>query len=239
MATITRAQIRARARLHADFPNADQGKLDTELNLLIDDACAEYYDQLVAIRGPGYFEASDTISIISGTQSYDLPEDFYQLRTVVLEWGNDEHEPMRALSERETTTFANLGQWQQWADKGYVVRGTQLGANTIAFYPSPRTAVTARVRYVPTYTAFTADSGAGGTIDCANAWWKLIAIVVAKEFRGLLGLPTGHLEALEMKQIQRVNEMATERLQDEPARILDVSPETSNSWFPRRRWFRS
>ncbi len=236
MATITRAQIRARARLHADFPNTDQGKLDSELDLLIDDACAEYYDLLVAIRGPGYFESADTISLVAGTKEYDLPEDFYQLRTVVLEWGNDEHEPLRALAERETTTYTNLAQWDQWSDKGFVIRGTQDGANTIAFYPTPRTTATVRVRYVPTYRAFTDDAE---TIDCVNAWWKLVVVVVAKEFRGLLGLPTGHLETLEAKQLQRVQEMATERLQDEPARILDVSPETSNSWFPRRRWFRS
>lgn len=239
MTTITRADIRTRVRMHADLPNSNQGKLDTAVNMLIDDACAEYYDLLVSVRGQEYFQNSGTLPVTSGTATYSLPSDFYQLISATIEWATDDHEVLSAItSEREAPRFTNLVTWDRGSPKGFRVRGVQGGTQTFALYPTPRTACTIRVRYVPTYTAFTADTGAGGTIDCVNAWWTLIVFKVAAQLRGLLGLPNDHLRnELEM-QLKRVTEMATERLADEPARIVDVQPEELTTWYPRHSWFR-
>lgn len=240
MTTITRADIRTRVRTHADFPNADQGKLDTVVNLLIDDACAEYYDLLVSVRGQEYFQSTGTLSVVAGTATYSLPADFYQLISATIEWASDEHEVLNSIaSERETASYTNLATWDRASTKGFRIRGTQGGTNTFALYPTPRTACTIRLRYVPVYTAFTADTGAGGTIDCVNAWWSMIVFKVATQFRGMLGLPTDHLRIEFDAQLKRVTEMATERLTDEPHRIVEVQPENSSSWFPRDRRFYS
>lgn len=240
MTTITRANIRTRVRMHADFPNTDQGKLDTDLNTLIDDACAEYYDLLVSVRGQEYFSSSSTLSIVANTATYTLPADFYQLISAVIEWASDDHEVMNAItSEREAPNYTNIVTWDRYSPKGFRIRGTQGGTQTFAVYPTPRTACTVRIRYVPTYTAFTADSGAGGTIDCINAWWTLIVFKVAAQFRGLLGLPTDHLRGEFEAQLMRLNTMVTERLTDEPHRIVEVQPEQPAHWFPKQRWFYS
>lgn len=236
MTTITRAQIRTGARLHADFPNSNQGKLDTELNTLIDDCCAEYYDLLVACRGHDYFLSSATLSLVNGTAGYSLGSTVYQLGMVTLEWASDDHEIVPALNARDTPHFTNLVTWNRGVQKGYRLSGTQAGVRTLTFYPTPTSAVTARYRFIPVYSAFPDDATG---LECENSWAKLVKLSVAIEFRGLLGLPTDHLERKRAEQLQRVQEMATERLQDEPLRVVDVNPEAAGTWFPRQRWYRS
>lgn len=236
MATITRADLRAKVRRYADMRVADQGLLDTDLNDMLNDALARYFDQLVAIRGHAYFETDQALSIVAGTSEYSLASDFYQLGTVTLEWGTDEHETISPLaSNKDIPDFVNHATWERFSPKGYRLVGAQGGTQTIIFVPTPTTAVTARYRYAPTFTALTADSGANGTIDCQNAWWEIPAIDVARRFRGILGLPTGFLDGLLAEDRSRVQEMATERLQDDPSQVVDVDT-GPQPWHPYPRW---
>ncbi len=233
MTTISLAQIRAKVRRLADFPNADQGKLDTDLNDMINDACAEYFDRLVVLRGHSYFETSATWSVVSGTAAYTFASDFYQLSTVTFEWGGDDHERVQPLASNvDIALFTNTATWERYGPKGYRVTGTQGGTKTLTFYPTPRANVTARYRYVPAFVPLANDAA---TIDCENAWWKLIAATVAAEFRGLLGLPNDYLKTMVAEQQVRIDEMATERIQDDPAEIVDTETRGPN-WFPPGTW---
>lgn len=237
MATVTRAQIRARVRRYADFPNADQGKLDTDLNEMISDAIADYYDLLVSVRGHSYFEATDEITILANAAQYTLPTNFYQLSTVVLVWGANEHEEVHAApSNRNLIDFANgCISWDRESPKCFRLTGDQDGNKYINFYPTPTSGVQANLRYIPVFDPLSADSGAGGTIEVENSWCKMIAYDVAAEFRGLLGLPNSYQREQCERQRERVLEMATERLQDDAAEIVDASP-GSATWYPRPRW---
>lgn len=235
MSAITLEDLRARVRLHADQPNADQGKDDTDVNLLINDACAEYYDLLVSVRGQEYYATSAPISITANTNTYDLPSDFYQLLSVTAEWARDEHEIIHAIpTEAQVARFNNLNTWDRSSPKGFRIRSEQSGNMAIDFFPMPRSSVTVRLRYVPTFVALASD---GDVIDCVNAWWTLIVLKAAAQFRGLLGLPNDYLKSEWATQLERLTTMATERLADEPHQIVDVSPEESSSWFRPQRWF--
>lgn len=237
MTTITRDQLLARVRRFADFPNANQGKLDTDLVDMINDALADYYDLLVAVRGHSYFESSATLSVVAGTSGYTLAADFYQMSTVTLEWGSTEFEAIHPInSNRELADYTTQQiAWERFTRKGYRLTGTQAGVKTLTLYPAPSSAVTLRYRYIPAFSPLTAGNGVGGVVEGENAWFKLVALDVAAEFRGLLGLPTDFITAKRDEQEQRVQEMATERLQDDPAEVVDTES-TDLRWYPHPRW---
>lgn len=204
---------------------------------MINDSCADYYDKLVAIRGHSYFETSGTLSVVAGTAGYSLASAFFQMSTVTLEWSSTEHEVVRPIvSNRDLADFTTMQySWERFTRKGYRITGDAIGTKTITFFPTPSAAVTARYRYIPSFTPMTAGSGAGGVMEFENAWHKLVCLDVAIEFRGLLGLPSDFLIGRHERQEQRVQEMATERLQDDPAEIVDTESADPN-WYPHPRW---
>ncbi len=237
MATITRDQIVARVRRYAAQRNANQGLLDTDLHEMINDSCANYWDLLVSIRGHSYFETTSMFTMAPSVAAYELPDDFFQLSTVSLAWGGTDREDVPPLpSNRDLTAFtaADLS-WERFTMKGYRVTGDQFGVKYITFYPTPSSAVQCELRYVPMFIPMTAGSGDDGKMEFENSWHKLVCLDVAAEFRGLLGLPADFLIQRRDEQRQRIMEMATERLQDDPAEIVDAE-RSVNRWYPYPRW---
>src|SRR5687767_3721795 len=91
--TVTRAQLRADASMYADMVDGSTVHIPTATrDRLINLACTELYDLLVAARGHEYYTTESTLSIVAGTSRYNLPSDFYELWSVTLEWGTGNHE---------------------------------------------------------------------------------------------------------------------------------------------------
>ncbi len=232
---VTCDEILARVRRYADMRNADQGLLDSDLVDMINDALADYYDKLVAIRGHSYFEKVSQFTMTPGLSEYELPDDFYQMSTVTLTWSSTELEDVRPLvSNRDISDFTTQ-QWERFTRKGYRVYGSQAGVKVIRFYPTPTADITYTLRYIPAFEPLAAGSGVGAEIDCENSWHKLVCLDVAAEFRGLLGLPADFLIQRRDEQERRVMEMATERLQDDAAEIVDTERDNPR-WYPHPRW---
>lgn len=232
-ATRSLLQLRNGARKYADFiasGSAEPVFSNTTINEFVNDAIAEYYEMLVAARGHEYFLATTTISIVGGTSTYTLPATFMELSTLTLEWDANSHElvqPIDSLLLRHL--FNNNRVWARGSRKGYRVYGAQDGTQTIELTPAPGSAVTARLRYIPTFTPLVNDSD---QIFIVNGFDKLVEITAAIEMRAVKGLPIAELKELQAVQLERVQEMAAERLADQAAHVIDVQPERDGDTWP-------
>jgi hypothetical protein len=237
--TVSLAKLRGLARLYADqrpggqnefIPDADLGVATTgSVNDLINLALTELYDLLVAARGHEYYLSSSAINIVAGTASYALPATFYQDKGVILEWNAKDHEPVddyeRVLAR---AGYANLGIWSPWSPKAY-----RLVAGNLEFVPTPTSAVTGRLRFIPALAPLTNDVD---TFDGVNGWEKLVALRVAMEMRAVEERPFGDLQTLYAIERERIEAMKAEREAAHPKRVIDVCPEGVRAWpFQRRR----
>lgn len=219
--TVTFLQLRTDARLFADQrlpPSGNPFITETELKRLVNSKIRELYDQLVEARGSDYYATEDTVSIAAGTSRYNLPNDFFQLASVTLEWAAQDFElvfPVGSVRER-IRYQGQLGDevWSRHSRKGYRLRASQ-----IEFLPEPRTDVTCRLQYVPVFTDMSAD---GDTFDGINGWEKMVSIGVAIEMREIEKRPSPTLAGMYAEQLQRIETMKSERDAEAPKEIVDV-----------------
>jgi len=231
--SVTRGEVRALARLYADErPGGSEAFIsDADCNTLINGALKEFYDLLVAARGHEFYETEDTsVTTANGTATYSLPADFYQLLSVDLRWAADRLEPVGALaSVADRYRYVSSGvSWGESAPKAFRQRGA-----LIELFPTPTSAVTVVLRYVPVCPELTADSGANGSFDGVNGWERLIALRVACEMRTIAGQPASWLNGMYERERERVEELASQRAASHPATIRDVNPEGSSldAWW--------
>lgn len=230
--TVRLDALRSRARVYSDQRTSDEANAfitSTELNTIINDQLAELYDLLLSARGQDYYITSDTLSIVAGTTTYSLPADFYQLKTVTLEWGTHEHElvePINSVAGR--AALNNDDDWTQYGRKGYRLRGTN-----IEFLPEPSSAVTCRLQYVPTCTVLTNDSD---TFDGVNGWDKLVSLGAAMEMLEIEEEgSSSRLQPLYDRTYARIEALAADRDADQPMQIEDVRPDgVMRPWYQRK-----
>lgn len=232
-ATRTLLQLRTGTRRYADFiasGSAQSVFTDTDVDQFVNDAIAEYYEMLVAARGHEYFLASTTIAIVGGTASYTLPATFFEHSTLILEWDSVSHELVPPLdSQLQRHIYNNQQVWARGSRKAFRIAGLQDGTQTIELLPAPNASVTGRLRYIPTFAPLVGDAA---VIFIVNGFDKLIQVAAAIEMRIVKGMPVAALEAKLQVQLERLQEMAAERLADHPARVIDVSPERDADNWP-------
>jgi hypothetical protein len=226
--SVTLTQLQTDARLYSDHRPSGASVFinDTEITRLINLALGDLYDLLLAARGHEYYADEDTISVVSGTSRYNLPSDFYELLSAELEWGATNHEPVNSLEHvKDRYRLNNWATWAQGAPKAYRLRGAQ-----IELQPTPTSAVTMRIQYVPALTDLAAPSA---TFDGVNGWEKLVALTVAKEMRVIQGQSFSYLDKLIDFERARIEAMAADRAASEPRTVRDVFPETNRivPWF--------
>ena len=238
MGAVTRAYIRNRARLYADGrpggsnafvkdsdPTPDAVSFDT----LVNGAIAELYDLLVSMRGHEYYASDDTLAVVSGTSQYALPDDFYQLLSIRLEWSAFQFEELKTMGVRERTRYENLNCWGEGSPKAYRLRGTfTASARIVEILPTPTSAVTARVRYIPICPLLSDDST---TFDDVNDWSKLVALKAAIEYRTIAEKPIGNLQGLYDECSARIHALADQRNANIAEQIQQVFPERRRRAF--------
>lgn len=224
----TLLKMRTGARLYADQrpSGASVFITDTELTVLVNLKVRELYDMLIQARGEEHYATEGSLSIVAGTSRYSLPAAFYLLYRVTLEWGTNDWEDLPSMdSLRDRSRLTNSGTWANRSLKAYRLRGSQ-----IEILPTPRSAVTARLQYVPAFTDLAAD---GDTFDGINGWEKMVMLGVAMEMRAIEEQPYADLQGLYNEQKQRIEDMATERDALEPKRVQDITtPKRWPEWLP-------
>lgn len=235
---VTRATVRANARLYADERpgGSDTFVTDPECNRLINLALREMYDLLVAARGHEYYEAEDTTSIVlaTGTATYALPTDVYQLLAVDVRWATDRLEPLPKLASVADRYKFNGLTWGEGAPKAFhLKRDRTTGASQIEFFPTPKAGATLVLRYLPPCPELTADTGTDGSFDGVNGWDRMVALRVACELRTISGQPASWLNSMYERERDRIEQLAADRAASHPATIRDVQPEgnVTDAWW--------
>lgn len=223
--------IRNRARLYADARpgGANAHVTDTELNGLVNAACAEYWDLLVQAGGQN-IQGITTVEQATDANNA-LPSDFYQLLSLHVKWGDNNYEDLGDPIDNvaDADYFENMNAtWAEGSPKVWWLEGGP--TPKIRFAPTAPNGKTLRIRYIPHFTDMSLDAD---TILTVDAWDKFISLVVACELRTIMGLPNTFLVKLRDDQRQRVEDMAANRRML-PAKVR-MSDEKNNARYRFRK----
>ena len=155
------SELRLLSRQRADMENS-QFITDAEWRRMLNRSYAELYDLIVtSANSEDYFLKTGTITLVSGTQSYNLPSDFYKSRGIDLNSGSNTI-PLRRynFSERNTGALYSVA-----SDMRY-----HLQANKIIFKPAPSSADTVSVHYVPSPRKFDEQTATAITRGITTNW---------------------------------------------------------------------
>lgn len=132
----------------------------SQLNLALNRAYQWLYNKLSNLYGADYFVTQSSLAVVSGTQAYDLPADFYKL--IRLE--DDNKIPVQKLNVREATLFTgqqNLAGVPNVA-VGYMLYGFNASTGRQQLYlapaPSSNATWTLWYNYVPTQLSAATDT---------------------------------------------------------------------------------
>jgi len=160
---VSLSELRLLAQQRADMENG-QFITSDEWRRMINRGYAELYDLIVtSANSEDYFLKSGTISLVSGTSTYDLPTDFYKSRGVDLTTGGSVV-PLRRYNFSERNVG---GLYSVASDMRYHIQ-----SNSIVFNPKPSSADTVTIYYIAsprkfleyTVTAITRGSSTMWTI---------------------------------------------------------------------------
>lgn len=170
---VTLVVIRDKIRDRGEFDSTDYFP-SSQLNEWINDSIAAFYDELVKADPARYLEQGN-ITVVSGTEDYALPSDFYKLVGVDLLDSNS------ASGYRQMDRFMWNERHLYHGDKGnkydamYEIRNSRL-----YIHPSPTWALTdgIRVNYIPTAPSLSSDSD---TWDTINLWVEWVILDVCEK----------------------------------------------------------
>lgn len=214
-----RDEIRNRGEIDSDFVP------DSELNRMINVAYADYYSFLVD-NNPDLFIKSDSVAVVSGTQSYALPDDCWHIVGIDALDGSDWYtldvfnwsERNRSLSGAGSNGDKFSARWRDMGDALY-------------FEPVPSWSGTVKVWYIPEPEELSAD---GHTIRSYAGWEEYVVLHCLIQYCGKSEqdhtLFLSQLSTLKSNMLNVVN-----RKSSDPDRMRDVSRESvySNSLEPR------
>ena len=136
---VSLSELRLLAQQRADMENS-QFITNDEWRRMINRGYAELYDLIVtSANSEDYFLKSGTISLVSGTSTYDLPTDFYKSRGVDLNTGGSVV-PLRRYNFSERNVG---GLYSVASDMRYHIQ-----SNSIVFNPKPSSADTVTIYYI-------------------------------------------------------------------------------------------
>jgi hypothetical protein len=142
---VSLSELRLLAQQRADMENS-QFITDDEWRRMLNRAYAELYDLIVtSANSEDYFLTSGTITLVSGTTTYDLPTDFYKSRGVDLNTGGAKV-PLRRYNFSERNVG---GLYSVASDMRYHIQG-----NSIVFNPEPSSTDTVTIYYIPSPRKF-------------------------------------------------------------------------------------
>lgn len=206
---ITLSDLRDMVRTLGDYENAPR-ITDDYLTDCINKALAELYD-LITGAFEGDFATIASIATIADTQTVELPTDFYELRALDRDCGDDRFVPLRRLTFPETYRLGGQGQ-----PVGYMLHrpsSSDGSIGTVRLFPVPDNVYTLRIVYDPLPVTLAEDND---SFDFRNGWEELLV------HRALLRVdereerPTGErMQTIAILE-QRVKKSAERRNSAEP-----------------------
>jgi uncharacterized protein YdcH (DUF465 family) len=171
--SISLAEIRVQSRQRADMESS-QFVSDSELNTYINSSIAELHDVMSDAYGSEYFVTSTAdLPIVSGTDSYTLPTNFYELRGIDVRVGNEPYISITRFNFRDRNKFTNFTAWT--LDNLVHIQYHIVGGNLL-FRPAPTIAATYKLWYTPLPTRLVND---GDQLNDYNSYAEYVIVDAA------------------------------------------------------------
>ena len=212
--TITLAQLKTRAKERANMEDSEFVS-PSELLSYINTSYAELYDLLVA-SFENYYTTSTQSTVTGGSNSIDLPADFYKLAGIDYKTGS---------------SWTTVGRWNFTnRNKSTNTRQYRILKNQVYLLPEERAEGTYRLWYTPRITRLVDDTD---TIDAINGWEEHIIVNTAIK---MLTKEESDVSALlvEKSGIERRIEVMAENRDSDPETITDVMSGVGDS--STHRW---
>ncbi len=179
------SDLRAKARRRADMEGS-KFVTDDEVDGYLNDSYKELYDLLISNYGNDYFLKSQSISIVSGTDNYDLPTDFYKGRGLDLQINSSLSVPLQSYNFSERTRNTNFYRFAR--EFKY-----RLQAYKVYLTPSPTANYTAILWYIPTPRKLQ-KSTATSVVSGASTVYTVppLSFVVGDVLNNVDFIPTGY-----------------------------------------------
>jgi hypothetical protein len=237
MSGLTLADLRAQCKLRFDAVNSSY-IADSEWTIYINDGGSELHD-LICLSDPSAIINKQNYSVVTPTQNYALPDDFYKVMGVYWNQANYRY-------SLDRTDFHGLGSGS-FLDAGILNSGNPylyaLVGNQIYFYPYPTSTSTIELWYFPAYVRLVLDAD---TVDypIVNGWEQFIVLtaVIKAKMKAEDDVQAELAEKKELKE--RIIQMAQARDNFNPLKVRDVYGTTArlrrynqtNARTFRRRW---
>lgn len=189
--TVTVQSVVDRAKTHADMKSSGFIS-DSEALAMFNECYAELYDELVG-SFENYFSSEFNIAIAPGTDTYDLPADFYKIIGVDYEVNNG--------------TFITLRPFDESARNMSITTNNTIPTGNIL------------LRYIPAPTIYTSMSQ---TMDGVSGWDRLVGLLMAMDMLDAEESDSSAIARKYARTLQRIRDMAAPRDTGMPSTVGDI-----------------
>lgn len=223
---VTLAELRLQARQRADMVNSNFVS-NSELTGYINSSIAELYDMLCEAYGEEYFVTEYDFTT-DGSEAYDLPDDFYELKGVDLKadsqnWINVQRFNFNARNKLNNSEVISWG--------GINNTRYRLLNQTIKLAPTPPSGTEMRLWYVPLPVKLVDDSD---TLQDFNSYSEYVIVDAAIKMMQKEESDVTVLAAQKQALEARIRGKAQDRDAANPESISDIYDEDVD-WFTGRR----
>lgn len=225
--TVTLSSLRSQVRQRADMVNSTFVS-DAEVNQYINNSVAELYDILIQKFGNEYNITSSNITTVAGTDTYNLPSDFYKLVGVDLLVSGTDYVSLLPFM------FIERNRWNgTTARTAFGVSGLRyhLIGSTVRFVPMPDAAQTIKLWYIPYISELGNDAA---TLDGVNGYEEYVIIDAAIKCLQKEESDVTVLALQKQAMLQRIESAAENRDAGMGDRVSDVRRtdyERLSTWY--------
>lgn len=233
MRTVSLATLRSRLLWRADVGNENQRFPVAEQDDCINEGIAKFHSEVVRADGQGVFDTDYAFMTVNGTETYSLPGEFLDVKTVKLV-RDGVTRTLEVYSELDVDWLAS----PMYATDGWC-RFYRLRGDNISIMPVTDAPYAVTVRYTPTAVRLVAPSNTLDGIDGCEEYvvaWAAQRFAIKNRDWELQGVLEGvKAESLDQMRALVVNRNAAEgeRVQDHGRKL--VGSLRGRAPF-RRRW---
>ncbi len=172
-----------------------------------------------------YFLTKSDVSVVSGTQEYSLPANFYHLLGAAIEDSEmpDGYSVLERLNWDERYDWTYVTTFRQTK---YMIRG-----GNITFHPKPNFSKTVRLEYIPEVTKVTSPTG---TFNIPSNWQEWLILDTCIKIAALAGTDPSIFISQKAEFENRIKEASTQDI-GKPKTVVDVRRRFDRRYFRSRR----
>lgn len=225
---ITLSELRTQTRNRADMSQSEF-VTDSELNFYINQSIRELHDILTDAYQSDYYMSTNTFNTVSGTDSYALPSDFYELRGVDVKLNSNEWYTLKKFNFNERVRYKQSGSWN-YSNAPYL--RYRLNGNNIMFNPTPDSSnQTIRIWYTPVATELVND---GDSFADFNGFSEYVIVDAAIKCLQKEESDVSVLMAQKGALLDRIRNKAQQRDANESDSVQDVYAENDDIYWRNR-----